>query len=71
MPAYGAFEVLEAITEFIIGARQQFLQEDGRCVVVSHDWGALICARLASEASELADHWIITSGIIVSYQSRL
>ncbi|KAF9690933.1 hypothetical protein EKO04_010959 [Ascochyta lentis] len=64
LPEYSPFEVLEAMTEFIIGVRERFLQEDRRCVVVSHDWGALICARLASEASELADHWIITSGII-------
>lgn len=68
LPNYGPYEVLEAMSEFIIGMRRQFLQEDRKCVVVSHDWGALICARLASEACELADHWIVTSGIIVSYQ---
>ncbi|KAJ8110204.1 hypothetical protein OPT61_g6896 [Boeremia exigua] len=64
LPNYGPNEVLEAIAEFIIGVRKQFLQDNRRCVVVSHDWGALICARLASEAGELADRWIITSGII-------
>jgi pimeloyl-ACP methyl ester carboxylesterase len=62
---YSANEMLETMAEFVIGIRQQFLQEDRKCVVVSHDWGALICARLSAEASELADHWIITSGIIV------
>lgn len=66
MPDYGAFQLLEAMTEFTIGMRQLFLQEERKCVVMSHDWGALICARLASEAGELADHWIITSGNIVS-----
>ncbi|KAF2628049.1 alpha/beta-hydrolase [Macroventuria anomochaeta] len=64
LPNYGPYEMLEAMTEFIIGVRKQFLQEDRKCVVVSHDWGALVCARLASEAGELADRWIITSGII-------
>jgi pimeloyl-ACP methyl ester carboxylesterase len=64
LPAYGPFEVLETLTEFIIGIRQQFLREEKKVVVVTHDWGALIGARLASEAKELADHWIITSGII-------
>ncbi len=68
MPNYGANEVLEAMAEFVIGVRKQFLQENRRCVVVSHDWGALVCSRLAAEASELADRWIITSGIIVSCQ---
>jgi pimeloyl-ACP methyl ester carboxylesterase len=66
LPSYGPFEVLEAITEFVIGVRKLFLQQDRKCVVVSHDWGALISARLASEASELADRFIITSGLIVS-----
>ena len=56
------------MSEFMIGVRKQFLQEDRKCVVVSHDWGALVCARLASEAGELADRWIITSGMIVSCQ---
>jgi len=54
------------MAEFLIGVRKQFLQEDRKCVVVSHDWGALICARLAAEAGELADRWVTTSGIIVS-----
>lgn len=65
MSNYGPYEVLEAMTEFIIGVRKQFLHPDRKCVVVSHDWGALVCARLASEAPELADRFIITSGIIV------
>ncbi|KAF3006602.1 hypothetical protein E8E13_007257 [Curvularia kusanoi] len=49
LPAYGPNEMLETMAETIIGLRKQFLQ-DGR--------------KLASEASELADRWIITSGLI-------
>lgn len=64
LPAYGPNEILETLTEYIIGMRELFLQEDKRVVVVTHDWGALIGARLASEAKDLADHWIITSAII-------
>ncbi|KAL6704097.1 hypothetical protein ACN47E_008760 [Coniothyrium glycines] len=64
LPAYGPYEVLETLTEFILGIRAQFLQENKRVVVVTHDWGALIGARLAAEARGLADHWVITSGII-------
>ncbi|KAF1925575.1 alpha/beta-hydrolase [Didymella exigua CBS 183.55] len=64
LPNYGPYELLEAMAEFIIGVRKQFLQPDSKCVVVSHDWGALVSARLASEAPELADRFIITSGII-------
>lgn len=66
LPNYGPNEILEAMAETIIGLRKQFLHDGRKSVVVSHDWGALICARLASEASELADRWVITSGIIVS-----
>jgi pimeloyl-ACP methyl ester carboxylesterase len=62
---YGPYEMLEAITEFILDMRRQYLQEDKRVVVTTHDWGALVGSRLASEAAQLADHWIITSGMIV------
>ncbi|KAJ4337993.1 hypothetical protein N0V87_004341 [Didymella glomerata] len=64
LPNYGPNEVLEAMTEFIIGVRKQYLQPDRKCVVVSHDWGALVSARLASEAPELADRFILASAII-------
>jgi len=64
LPCYGPYEMLEAMSDFILGMREQFLQADQKAVVVTHDWGALIGARLASEASELADHWIIMSGMV-------
>jgi pimeloyl-ACP methyl ester carboxylesterase len=69
LPNYGPNEMLETMAETIIALRKQFLQDGRKCVVVSHDWGALTCARLASEASELADRWLITSAIIVSSQT--
>jgi pimeloyl-ACP methyl ester carboxylesterase len=59
--------MLETMTEFILDMRRQYLQADRKLVIVTHDWGALIGARLASEASQLADHWILTSGIIVRF----
>jgi len=68
LPAYGPNEVLEALSEFIVGIREQFLQQGKKTVVVTHDWGAVIGARLASEAHVLADHWIITGGIIPGLQ---
>ncbi|KAF1829934.1 alpha/beta-hydrolase [Decorospora gaudefroyi] len=69
LPAYGPNEVFETLCEFIIGVRQLFLQEGKKTVLVTHDWGAVIGARLASEAHVLADHWIITGGIIPSLQA--
>jgi pimeloyl-ACP methyl ester carboxylesterase len=53
------------MTEFILGMREKYLKEDAKLVIVSHDWGAIIAARLASEANQLADRFIISSGIIV------
>ncbi|KAF2029271.1 alpha/beta-hydrolase [Setomelanomma holmii] len=64
LPAYSANEILETIAEFILGMRKQFLQEESKLVVMTHDWGAVVGARLAAEASVLADRWIITSAFI-------
>lgn len=66
LSAYGPYEVLETLTEFFIGVRKLYLHEGKKVVAVTHDWGSLIGARLASEAKELADHWIITGGLIPS-----
>jgi len=65
LPTYGPYDMLEALTEFFIGMRKLYLHQDKQLVAVTHDWGAVIGARLASEAKEVADHWIITSGLIV------
>lgn len=66
LPSYGPYEMLETMTEFILDMRREYLQVDRKVVVATHDWGALVGARLAAEASQLADHWVITSGILVS-----
>ncbi|KAF1919088.1 Alpha/Beta hydrolase protein [Ampelomyces quisqualis] len=64
LPSYGPDEILETMTEFILDMRRQYMQINRRVVVATHDWGALVGFRLAAEASQLADHWIITSGIL-------
>jgi hypothetical protein len=51
--------MLEAMTEFILEMRTQFLKEEAKMVVVSHDWGGCIAARLATEANQLADRFVI------------
>jgi pimeloyl-ACP methyl ester carboxylesterase len=53
------------MAEFILGMRKQFLQEKRKIIIVTHDWGAIVGARLAAEASVLADQWIIASAFIV------
>lgn len=79
LPGYGGSdslkkydtEVLEVLTQFIVGMRDLYLQigHDGQtqpCFVVGHDWGAVLAMRLASEAPTLADRFILTNGPHVS-----
>jgi pimeloyl-ACP methyl ester carboxylesterase len=66
LPHYGANGMLEAVTEFILGMREEYLQEEAKLVLVSHDWGGAITARLASEAYQLADRFVVSSAVIVS-----
>ncbi|KAL1961334.1 hypothetical protein VTO42DRAFT_62 [Malbranchea cinnamomea] len=66
---HGATEVLEALTEFIATIRERYgVDKDGfqeparRVIIVGHDWGGLLSFRLAAEAPQLADRFIITNG---------
>ncbi|KAI9712414.1 MAG: hypothetical protein M1820_001627 [Bogoriella megaspora] len=65
---YGVNEVMETISEFILAMRTQYL--DGieaaqrRVFIVSHDWGAVIALRLASEAPQLADRFIVCNAVL-------
>jgi pimeloyl-ACP methyl ester carboxylesterase len=69
---YDANNVLETMAEFIIKMREKFLVVEqqgntrGPVVIVSHDWGATVGFRLASEAPSLADRWIISNSFHVS-----
>lgn len=75
---YGATEVLEALTEFIVAMREQYLSGNEACIgqgevesnkvfIVGHDWGCVLGYRLASEAPCLADRFILTNGPHVSF----
>jgi pimeloyl-ACP methyl ester carboxylesterase len=65
---YGADEVLEALTEFVIGMRTLYGSEDeeigdlSKTYILSHDWGCVLAYRLAAEAPALADRFILTNG---------
>lgn len=62
---YSANEMLEAVTAFIIEMREKYVQENAKVVIASHDWGGIVASRLASEAKELADRWVIAGAVIV------
>ena len=64
LPGYGPNDVLEAITEYIVGMRKAYLRGDKKIVLVTHDWGTLIGARLAAETQGLADHFVLASAFL-------
>lgn len=69
---YSATNVLENLTEFIITIRARYGVETDAgvrqkpTVIVAHDWGCVISMRLAAEAPELADRFILSNGPLVS-----
>lgn len=69
---YGPNDVLEAISDYIIQMREQYSAEDenARVIIAAHDWGAVIGFRLASEAPELADRFILSNAIYVRELKR-
>ncbi|KAL1618657.1 hypothetical protein SLS54_007093 [Diplodia seriata] len=79
LPEYNAYNVLEAVTSFVLGMREKYgvdgsgeeggavggaLDERGQVVLVSHDWGGAVAGRLASEAPQLSDHFVIMSVVL-------
>lgn len=71
MDRYSATAVLENLTEFILAMRTKYgIDSDGttseqRTVIVGHDWGCLLSMRLAADAPELANRFIVTNAPIV------
>ncbi|KAL4922687.1 hypothetical protein BDW62DRAFT_207379 [Aspergillus aurantiobrunneus] len=69
---YSATAVLENITEFIVAMRTKYgIDNDTatgqqKTIIVGHDWGCLISMRLATEAPQLADRFIVTNGPLMS-----
>lgn len=69
-------DVLEAVTEFIVAMREEHEnaasddQKDFRTMIVAHDWGCVISYRLAAEAPQLADRFILSNGphVSISFQ---
>ncbi len=84
MPRYGATEVMESLTEFIVAMRERYLSVDNndnndsgqeedqvnKVLIVGHDWGCIMGYRLAAEAPSLADRFILSNGPHVSFWLR-
>lgn len=75
LETYDATSVLNTLTSFIIGMKDNYLTDGGRfevsgenggkTLIVSHDWGAIVAYRLAAEAPQLADRFIMINSILV------
>jgi len=70
LPNYGPDQVLNVLSDFILRMREQYIQPDsegngrrGRVLIVAHDWGALLAFRLAAEAPQLADRFILSNAV--------
>ncbi|KAL2826856.1 Alpha/Beta hydrolase protein [Aspergillus cavernicola] len=68
---YSATTVLENLTEFIIAMRSKYGIDSAadthqqRTIIVGHDWGCVISMRLATDAPQLADRFILTNGPLI------
>ncbi len=64
--------MMEALVKFILGMREQYLrtegdgspESEGKVLVVAHDWGALCGFKLAAEAPQLADRYILANSAL-------
>lgn len=70
---YNATNVLENLTEFVVTVRAAYgvdnEERPRKTVIVGHDWGCSLAMRLAAEAPQLADRFILTNGPIVSFMT--
>lgn len=70
----GATEMMEALVKFMLGMREQYLctesdaspDSKGKVLVVGHDWGALCGFKLAAEAPQLANRFILANSALAS-----
>ena len=68
---YSSTNVLESLAGFIIAIRAKYrIDTDAgarqrRTVIVGHDWGCVLSMRLAAEAPQLADRFILSNGPLV------
>ncbi|EDN02354.1 conserved hypothetical protein [Histoplasma mississippiense (nom. inval.)] len=81
LATYSATEVMEHLAEFLIAIRRKYgidsdddyeevraadeKRQAGKVIYVGHDWGAVLGFRLASDAPQLADRFILTNGPLI------
>ena len=69
LETYDATSVLDTLSSFIIGVRDDYSsnvgKRRGKTLIVSHDWGAIVAYRLAAEAPQLADRFLMINSVLV------
>ena len=64
---------LDSIVNFVIAMRGRYLpqsHQESKIVIAGHDWGAIVAFRLAVEAPQLADHFLVCNSVLVSSLSK-
>ena len=72
---YSATNVLENLANFIVGVRAKYGIDNAatgtagshRTIVIAHDWGCVLSMRLAAEAPQLADRFILSNAPLVCF----
>ncbi|KAL9087336.1 MAG: hypothetical protein Q9159_003682 [Coniocarpon cinnabarinum] len=72
LPEYNASQVMPSVVEFIHMMRLKYLSNgvNGKLILVSHDWGAVIAGRLAVEVPGIADQFILVNGFLMPFFLR-
>lgn len=69
-PSYGSAAVMEALVESIVEIRKRYnfhrASQNKNVSIIAHDWGCLLSFRLAAEAPQLADRFILGNAPFVS-----
>lgn len=72
LPVYSADAVLNAVVEALVILRKHYLTAPGaKCVLVGHDWGAVIGYRIAADTRDLFDIMITMNSVHVRASKSL
>ena len=68
LESYGPDAFLEIMADFILAMRQRYLPDGhpkNKVLIVGHDWGAVVAFRIAAQAPQVADRFILGNSVLV------
>jgi len=72
LPSYGPDQVLNAVAEAVVQLKNRYLNPSSSkqtCILVGHDWGAVIGFRIVAETRGLIDRLVTLNSLWVSASS--